>query len=309
MNSILSVSHLYKKFGEFTAVDKISFDLHEGEILGFLGPNGAGKTTTIQMLLGLTEVNSGEIKYFNKDFIKNRQHILQRINFTSSFNALQGRISVKENLIVFAGLYSVKNSSKKISELSEYFDTGDLMNKKYWDLSAGQKTRVNIIKSLLNDPEILLMDEPTASLDPDVADKLLTLIETLKKSRRLSILYTSHEMDEVTRICDRVIFISHGKIVAEDTPKNLTKKITDATIKIRFVENKDTLEKYLQEKGLSFVFTDTHKVEIISKEQDIPKLIFGISKIGIYITDIEIEKPSLEDVFLKIARHEYEFHQ
>ena len=218
MNSILSVSHLYKKFGEFTAVDKISFDLHEGEILGFLGPNGAGKTTTIQMLLGLTEVNSGEIKYFNKDFTTNKQHILQRINFTSSFNALQGRISVKENLIVFAGLYSVKNSSKKINELSEYFDTGDLMNKKYWDLSAGQKTRVNIIKSLLNDPEILLMDEPTASLDPDVADKLLTLIENLKKTKKISILYTSHEMDEVTRICDRVIFISHGKIVAEDTP-------------------------------------------------------------------------------------------
>ena len=231
---ILEVENLVKNYGSFRAVDGISFKVPKKKVIGLLGPNGAGKTTTIHVLLGITLLNGGFIKYFGKDFVKNRQFCLQRINFASAFNTLQGRISVFENLLVFAYLYELKNPKKKILDLAEYFEITDLLSNLYFNLSAGQKTRVNIIKSLLNDPELILMDEPTASLDPDIADKTLSLIEQLRESKELSILFTSHDMNEVTRICDEVIFLDHGRIVAQDTPLGLTKRIPTATLKIVF---------------------------------------------------------------------------
>src|SRR5258706_9297538 len=159
---ILEVKNLYKKYGSYVAVDGISFSVPKGKVIGFLGPNGAGKTTTIQMLLGITLVNGGSIKYFDKDFFTHRQYCLKRINFTSAFNTLQGKISVWENLLVFAELYEVANAKKKIEELAGYFEITNLLKDVYQNLSSGQKTRVNFVKSLLNDPELLLMDEPTA---------------------------------------------------------------------------------------------------------------------------------------------------
>jgi ABC-2 type transport system ATP-binding protein len=221
--SVLSVSRLTKRFGPptggFTAVNEISFEMKEGEVLGLLGPNGAGKTTTIQMLLGITTPTEGTITYFGRDFFRNKPDCLQRINYTSAFNTLQGRTTVWENLLVFSNLYQISDPEKKIMELIEYFEMSDLLHKRYWDLSAGQRTRTNFMKALLNDPQIILMDEPTASLDPDIADKTLTLIEQLRKDRKLSILFTSHNMPEVTRICDRVIFLdglSFKKYVCND---------------------------------------------------------------------------------------------
>lgn len=299
---ILEVKNLTKKYGNFTAVDNISFSLPKGKILGFLGPNGAGKTTTIQMLLGISSFESGNIRYFGKEFPKYRQEILSRINFASAYNTLQGRISVWENLNVFSKLYSVKNSSRKINELLDYFEVLDLKNQRFWDLSAGQKTRVNIIKSLLNDPELLLLDEPTASLDPDIADKVLTFIEGLRKDSGISILYTSHNMEEVTRICDEVIILNQGKIVAQDTPLQLTKMIDQAELKLTFDGDRMRIEKYLNEKKQKFSFLNKITVLIKTKESLIPKLIFGISSEDIFITDIEVKKPTLEDVFLSIAR-------
>lgn len=301
-NIVLEVRNLTKKFGDFTAVDNISFSLQKGEVLGLLGPNGAGKTTTIHMLLGITQVTSGVMRYFGKDLYKHRQYCLQRINFTSAFNTLQGRISIWENLLVFAHLYRIKNPKKKIINLVEYFEISDLLSNRYWDLSAGQKTRVNIIKALLNDPEVILMDEPTASLDPDIADKTLSLIEMLKKSRNISLLYTSHNMDEITRICDRVVFLDHGRIIAEDSPLGLTKRIVNSQLKLMFDGDKNVVEKYLKEENQNYVFADNNLVTINTKEESIPKIIFGMGKIGIWITDIEVKKPTLEDFFLQIAR-------
>lgn len=301
-NTVLEVKNLTKKFGGFTAVDDISFSLKEGEIMGFLGPNGAGKTTTIQMLLGITNTSGGTIKYFNKDFYKNKQYCLQRINFASAFNTLQGRTTVWENLLVFAYLYNLKNPKEKIMELITYFQAEPLLHKIYWNLSAGQKTRINIIKSLLNDPEIILLDEPTASLDPDVADKTLSLIEKLKTSRNISILYTSHNMDEITRICDRVIFLNQGKVVAEDTPLNLTKHIGTAKLQLTFDGKKEIMEKFLRKENLHYTFLNKYIVVIEAEEKRIPNLIFAISKADIWITDLEVKKPTLEDFFLQIAR-------
>ena len=233
---ILRVDHLVKRYGDFIAVNDISFSLKEGEILGLLGPNGAGKTTTIQMLLGLTTADAGKIAYFGKDFFKDKQHCLSKINYTSAFNELQGRETVKENLIVSALLYQVKNHKQKIAELTEYFDVVPLLNRRYKFLSSGEMSRVNLIKALLNDPKILLMDEPTASLDPDIADRTLEIIEDLKKSHKISILYTSHNMKEVDRICDRIIFLDHGKIFAEDTPSGLTKKMEAVSLEEAFLQ-------------------------------------------------------------------------
>lgn len=234
--AVLEVKNLVKKFGGFIAVNNISFDLKEGEILGLLGPNGAGKTTTIQMLLGTITPTQGTINYFGKDFSKHQHESLQFINYSSAFNSLQGRITVWENLLVFALLYQVENPKEKIEKLTKYFEVNELLESKYKDLSSGQQTRINIVKSLLNDPKILLMDEPTASLDPDISDKLLTFIEEIKSKHNLAILYTSHNMKEVTRICDRVIFMDKGNIVAEDTPEALIKKLGKTNLEHVFLE-------------------------------------------------------------------------
>ncbi|MEN9327920.1 MAG: hypothetical protein RI947_728 [Candidatus Parcubacteria bacterium] len=305
----LEVQKLIKNYGQFRAVDSISFVVPKGKIVGFLGPNGAGKTTTIQILLGITLQSAGKIKYFGKDFDIHRQECLQRINFTSAFNTLQGKISVWQNLLVFAHLYGIKNAERKIMELISYFEITDILHQRYYELSAGQKTRVNIAKSLLNDPELILMDEPTASLDPDIADKTLTLIEDLKETRNISILYTSHDMAEITRICDEVIFLDHGKIVAQDTPLGLTKRIPYAQMRLTFDSDKKSIETYLKENKLTYTFHHKNVVEIDTEEKLIPKIIFGISKVGIWITDIEIRKPNLEDVFLQIARGESDVNQ
>jgi ABC-2 type transport system ATP-binding protein len=299
---ILEVEKLVKNYGTYRAVDGISFTVPKGKVVGFLGPNGAGKTTTIQMLLGITLSNGGNIKYFGKDFSQHRLYCLQRINFTSAFNTLLGRISVWENLIVFANLYQVKHAKEKIRKLTEYFEVSDLLPVLYQNLSTGQKTRVNFVKSLLNDPELLLMDEPTASLDPDMADKTLTLIEELRQDRNLAILYTSHNMKEVTRICDEVIFLDHGKIVAQDTPANLTKQISSATLCLTIDHNQELLKQYLRDQNQPFSFPNNHTVTITLQEKDIPEVLFGISRAGVAVTDIEIQKPTLEDVFLQIAR-------
>src|SRR3990167_3563488 len=249
MENILEVKNLTKKYSSFVAVDGISFSVPKGKIVGLLGPNGAGKTTTIHMLLGVTLADGGKISYFGKDFYQYKAESLQRINYASAYNTLQGRISVWENLLVFAYLYSVKNPEEKIRKLVDCFEVREFLDKRFWDLSSGQKTRVNLIKSLINDPEIILMDEPTASLDPDIADKTLSLIEDFKKNRGLSILFTSHKMDEVTRICDEVIFLDRGKVVAQDTPLGLTKRIGAVQLKLSFDGDKKLLENYLIEES------------------------------------------------------------
>ncbi|MEO6508925.1 MAG: ABC transporter ATP-binding protein [Patescibacteria group bacterium] len=300
---VLHVENLVKDYGKFRAVNDISFDIEKGKIIGFLGPNGAGKTTTIQILLGITTSTSGKIEYFGKNFFTHREDTLQKINFTSAFNTLQGKITVWENLLVFGYLYGLKNPKNKILELTEYFEITDLLHTiRYTDLSSGQKTRVNLVKSLLNDPEIILMDEPTASLDPDIADKTLQLIETLKKERNITLLYTSHNMDEITRICDEVIFLDHGKIVAHDTPHELTKQIGNTELLLMFDMKKEVIEKFLVEHKLVHTFKNHDKVDIKLHESLIPEVLYKLSHKGIQLTNIEIKKPTLEDVFLQIAR-------
>ena len=221
---LLEVNNLVKKFNGFTAVDHISFNIYEGEITGFLGPNGAGKTTTIQMLLDLITPTSGEIKVFGKNFHQNREEILEKMNFSSAYVTMPNDLKVWENLATFARLYGVKDIRKRINELAEFFNIKDFLPKKTANLSTGQLTRLNIAKSLLNNPRLLLLDEPTASLDPDMADRTRKLLKEIKSDNGITILYTSHNMQEVEEVCDRVIFMNKGKIIDDDTPAALIKK-------------------------------------------------------------------------------------
>lgn len=222
--NIIEVKNLVKKFDKVTAVNKISFSIEEGKITGLLGPNGAGKTTTIQMLLDLITPDGGEIRIFGKPMHENREEILGKMNFSSPYVALPMNLKVSENLTTFARLYSVKNHQKKIDELADFFEIRPFLDRMTASLSTGQLTRVNLTKALLNDPQLLLLDEPTASLDPDIADKTLSLLKKIQKQRKVTLLHTSHNMVEIEQLCDRVIFINHGKLVSDGTPAQLIKK-------------------------------------------------------------------------------------
>ncbi len=306
MPQILEVSGLTKQFGGFTAVDHISFSVGEGEIVGLLGPNGAGKTTTIQMLLDLVTPTVGNIAYFGKPFPKEREYCLSRINFASAYTHVQSRMTVAQNLSIYAGLYGVPHAKKKIEELLGLLEIPELANQLFWHLSSGQKTRVVLAKALLNSPRLLLMDEPTASLDPDIANKVVELILLLQKKEGVSILYTSHNMAEVEQVCDRVMFLDHGKVVAEDTPLGLTKRLGNARLILTFDGERSPVERYLDKESHAHTFPRPHVVEISVAEAEIPKVLFGFAKHKVWITNIDVEKPNLEDVFLSIAKGKYE---
>lgn len=303
---ILEVSALSKTYDTYKAVKNISFAIQEGEIVGLLGPNGAGKTTTIQMLLDLVTPTSGKIEYFGRSFPKEREFILSRINFASAYSHVQSRMTVIENMNIYAGLYQIPNSKKKIKELLGLLEVSELENELFWHLSSGQKTRVILAKALLNNPKLILMDEPTASLDPDIANKVVELIQSLQKKEGVSILYTSHNMEEVERLCDRVMFLNHGTIVAEDTPLGLTKRVGKSQLILTFDGGQELISKYLSQYAHVFRFARPHVVEIMLPEKDIPKVLFGFAKEKIWITEIAVEKPNLEDVFLSIAGGSYE---
>lgn len=295
--AILTVQNLTKKFKDFLAVDDISFDLKEGEILGLLGPNGAGKTTTIQMLLGILTPTSGSIKYFGKDLLKHREEILEQINFSSTYTNLPWDLTIKESLTFVSYLYDIKDRKQKIEELSEIFDLGELLSQRMRELSSGQITRVNIAKAFINSPRILLLDEPTASLDPETADLIRKILVREQKESAISIILTSHNMSEVEEVCDRVIFINEGKIIANDTPDNLIKTIKIAHIIFRFGNTQKATEYFEREK-LAFVKEEYHlKVDI--DETEIPRILMGLSDKKIDYSEIIIERPSLEDYFLQ----------
>lgn len=221
---IIETKNLIKEFGTFRAVDNLSLRVQKGKITALLGPNGAGKTTTIQMLLGLITPTKGSIEIFGKDFTEHRGEILAKTNFSSPYVSLPMSLTVMENLLTFARLYGVKNPVQKIKETAKYFEVEHLLSKKTPALSTGQLTRVNLTKAFLNDPELLLLDEATASLDPDIADKTRKMLKKIQQERGVSILYTSHNMQEIEEICDTVIFINKGKIREEGTPAALVQK-------------------------------------------------------------------------------------
>lgn len=233
--SVLNIQNLTKTFGDTIAVNEVSLSIKKGEILGLLGANGAGKSTTMQMMLGLIEPTSGSIQIFGKDLGKERIEILKRMNFSSTYANLPSNLTVAQNLKVFAGLYDVRNAPEKISEMMELFEISDLKKRVTGQLSSGESTRLNLCKAFLNDPELLLLDEPTASLDPDIADKVRNLINRLRCERNLSILYTSHNMRDIETICDRIIFLHKGKIILQGTREEINQHFKEQSLEDVFI--------------------------------------------------------------------------
>ena len=224
MQTLVEVKNLKKSYGLKEAVKGISFKIKDNEILGLLGPNGSGKTTTIGMMLGLLKPSNGEIIIDGKKIEENRIEILKKINFISPYIELPKKLSVRQNLIVYGKLYSVSDIKRRIEYLSEKLRLGDLLNKITGELSSGQKNRVSLAKALINEPKVLLLDEPTASLDPEIGDFVRTFLENYKKEKKISILLASHNMNEVTRLCKSTLMMKDGIIIDSGSPEELIKK-------------------------------------------------------------------------------------
>ena len=224
MENSVEVINLSKSYDSKDAVKNISFSIKENEIIGLLGPNGCGKTTTIGMLLGLLKPSSGQIFINGLKTEKNRIDILQKINFISPYIELPKKLTVKQNLIVYGKLYSVLNLEKRIEYLAEKLRLEDLLNKITGELSSGQKNRASLAKALINEPGVLFLDEPTASLDPETGDFVRTFLEKYKKEKKISILLASHNMDEVTRLCSSILMMKNGIIIDQGKPTELIAK-------------------------------------------------------------------------------------
>lgn len=303
-NEILSVKNLKKYFyvPRLTkAVDGISFSLKKGEIVGLLGPNGAGKTTTIQMLLGTLTPISGEIYYFSKKFDGDEPEIKKKINFASAYSHLPFRMTVWENLDVYGRVYQVPERSKKIEKLLKAFHVWDLRNKTIIQLSAGQKTRILLTKAFLNWPEIILLDEPTVSLDPENASQVRKFLHFQQEQYQTTILLTSHNMKEVEEMCDRIIFLNKGKILALDTPEGLIKRLKKIKLKMIIKNERKKVEDYLKKHDYSFNWQED-KIAIKVEEEQIPKILYRLSEQGVFYSQLEILRPNLEDFFLQIAK-------
>ena len=234
--TVIKVKDLTKVFDGTMAVDRVSFEVSEGEIVGLLGPNGAGKTTILQMLLGTLIPTAGQIEILGFPFSSHREEILGQVNFSSTYVSMPNSLTVSENLMVFARLYGVPDPHKRIEELLEIFEIKSLQKKLAGTLSTGQLTRLCLAKSLLNRPKILFLDEPTASLDPDIADKTRRLLKKIRLDAQVTILYTSHNMREMEEMCDRILFLNKGQIIAVGTPKELIDQFGKETLEEVFLK-------------------------------------------------------------------------
>ena len=236
MKNSIEVISLSKSFKTKKAVNNINFKINENEIVGLLGPNGCGKTTTIGMILGLLKPTSGQVLINGKNIENNKISILHKMNFISPYIELPKKLTVKQNLIVYGKLYNIQNLKQRINFLSEKLRLGDLLDKITGELSSGQKNRVSLAKALINDPTVLLLDEPTAALDPETADFIRTFLEKYKEEKKISVLLASHNMDEVKRLCNSVMMMKDGNIVDSGTPEDLIKKYGQKNLEEVFLE-------------------------------------------------------------------------
>ena len=224
MTPAIEVVHLRKEYGKIVAVDDLSFVVPGGAVLGLLGGNGAGKTTTISMLLGLLEPTSGAVRVLGIDMLTQRFKALPRMNFSSPYVDLPHRLTVRQNLDFYGRLYGVADVKKRLAEISQTLQIGEMLERPAGALSAGQKTRVALAKALINRPDVLLLDEPTASLDPDTADWVRTLLKDYQRQTGATILLASHNMSEVERLCDDVIMMQQGKVFERGAPDELIRR-------------------------------------------------------------------------------------
>jgi ABC-2 type transport system ATP-binding protein len=236
MSVVLETDSLVKDFGSIRAVDHLNLKLNKGSITALLGGNGAGKTTTLSMLLGLLIPTSGKISILGDDFVKDRYPALKRMNFSSPYVDLPQRLTVRENLTVYGKLYGLDDVRSAVMEMVETFRLTELIDRRVRKLSAGQKTRVSLAKALINKPELLLLDEPTASLDPETVSWIRTFLKNYQRDRGATILLASHDMKEVEQLCENVLLLRKGKLVEEGTPPDLLAKYSRKTLEEVFLD-------------------------------------------------------------------------
>lgn len=292
-----------EKSPEFKAVNGISFSIHQGENVGLLGSNGAGKTTTIQMLLSTLLPTSGNITYFGKNFFTHRSEILQHVGFASTYVRLPGRLTVLENLHLYGKLYGLPHA-KRVEAIAYYlkrFDFWHLRDQETCSLSAGQRTGVMLAKAFLAEPKIVLLDEPTAALDPDIAQEVRTFVIQQQKERGVSFLFTSHNMSEVNQICDRVLVMQKGVIIANNTPQQLAASVSKVRVDLMIGDGLKRAIAYAQNQGLVYMLHG-RTIEIEIDEQSIAHLLQALAGFGVHYTEIGIKKPSLEDYFLHLVK-------
>jgi len=257
------------------------------------------------MLLGVLIPTSGEIYYFGQDFKKNREKVLEKINFSSPYTNLPWDLTVKENLTFVSYLYQIDNRKERLAEIVEIFKLAPLLNQRMEDLSTGQTTRVNLAKVFINFPRVLLLDEPTASLDPEVAQYIREFLLAERKKFNVSIIFTSHNMAEVEEICDRVIFINQGKIIDDDTPANLAKKIETCHVELNVADGLRRTIEICQEQKINYKLEGRYII-VDLKEKEIPQFLQTLMEKGVSFDQIAINKPTLEDYFLLTAKKNYE---
>lgn len=306
--SILSVKNLCKVYPgktPFVAVDGISFDLKEGEILGLLGPNGAGKTTTIQMLMSTLTPTSGSIQYFGKDFMKHRSEILHQVTFASTYLSLPWSLTIEQNLDVYGRLFSLspKDFRKKQDALLDRFGIFEKKRRRISELSSGQITRLMIVKAFMVSPKVVLLDEPTASLDPEIAKEVTEFILEQREKEGTSVLFTSHNMTEVSEVCDRVLFLKKGKILIDDLPQNLAKKAGPTKVELVIIEGMEKAIALAKESNYTHQ-TDHRTLCLELSETEIARYLSALATNQILYSDINILPPTLEDFFYRIAKQE-----
>ena len=295
----IEVSNLKKSYGKFEALKGISFKVRKGEIFGLLGPNGAGKTTTINILADLLTPTSGRVRILGKPI----KEVKERMNIATAYSWMTGVIKVRQNLKVFTKLYNVPNPEQRIDYLMELLGITELADKKAYSLSSGETTRLNIAKGLLNKPEVLLLDECTVGLDPIIARKTRKVIKNLQKKEKTTMIFTTHLMQEAEELCDRIAFMSHGRILKIGTAKSFKKMIGRQIIRIDFMPTSRSIEKFLKKKGFDVLYVKGNMAAIGVKHaaKKLHEVIHPILKAGFKIKDLHIRKPTLEDVFVRIA--------
>jgi ABC-2 type transport system ATP-binding protein len=303
---LLEIRDLRKHYGAVEALKGVSLSVERGEFFGLLGPNGAGKSTTINILLGLILADSGSIRVFEKDFAAEQVAIRRRMNVAAAFTSLSGVLTVRENLKVYGQIYGVKNLNAKIAELLERFEIRDLANQKLQYLSSGQHTRVTLCKGLINDPELLLLDECTLGLDPDIAEKTRRALKAFQREKHTTILFTSHNMNEVEELCGRIAFLSKGEILRIDTAERIKRLIPHQVLEVRFSPDVD-LTLLQQPNGLPRAEQSTDatlRFILDDPERQLDPLLRRLTQAGGRIADVQLTRPTLEDVFIKVARGE-----
>ncbi len=304
----LKVTNLRKNFKEknkiVKAVDNLSFQINKGEIFGLLGVNGAGKSTTLNMLCGLILPDSGKIEMFGKDFFKNEEELRGQFNLATAYYTLSSNLTVKQNLNVFARLYNVKNAQKKIKELTEKFLFSQHINTKVKSLSSGEKTKLVLIKSLLNDPKLLFLDECTAGLDPDVAEVVRDHLMEYNKKTNCTIVFTSHYMQEVEQMCDRIAFMDKGKMVKIGKAKDLMSELETQNIQIHFSKQSEKAKRILKKENIKFEIPEkgVFSFQVQNREKVIYPLLEKFVKANIPFDDLHLNKPTLEEYFIKQSR-------